>query len=222
MKRILRSLVRHIVGYCILFPVILVAIALQALIVAPLFKNRSTIPHLIYEACGKIFGIRFELNSASVPFCDARPTMFLSNHLSRIDFAGLYLFPDAAVMMNAMFFRMPILGPVIRVFAHSAGFIGTEQSQENKHSDQDQLSRAMENHRDIFVFPEGIQTDGRRLLRYSRGAAEIFYDGELKSKYTSLRSAQVQPVVFRVKTIEGEDGIAEPISWIQEQQRVSA
>lgn len=160
-----------------------------------------------------IFGIRFDLNPLSAPFCDDRPTMFLSNHLSRVDFAGLHLFPDAAVMMNAMFFRMPVLGPVIRVFAQSTGIIGTEQSQENKASDQDQLGLAMQNRRNIFVFPEGIQTDGRRLLRYSKGAGEIFYNAELVSKYPALKSALVQPAVFRVKTIEGEDVIDEPGKW---------
>ena len=213
MKSLAISLLRHLVGYGLLVPLILLLIALQALIFGPLLRNRSTLPHLIYRACAAIFGVRFVLNPASAPFSRDRPTMFLSNHLSRLDFAGLHRFPDAALLMNAMFFRMPVFGPIIRIFAASAGIVGTEQTQTGKRRDQEQLAQAVAQGRDIFVFAEGIQTDGRRVLRYSQGAAEIFYDPALLSRYPALATAQVQPVVYRVRQIEGQDMLTNPDLW---------
>jgi 1-acyl-sn-glycerol-3-phosphate acyltransferase len=115
--------------------------------------------------------------------------------------------------MNAMYFRMPVLGPVIKAFAASAGLVGTEQTQQSKRQDQENLVMAVSAGRNIFVFPEGIQTDGRRLLRYSKGAAEIFYDADLLARHPARRTARLQPVVLRVKTIEGEDVIDTPQKW---------
>ncbi|MEO8241619.1 MAG: 1-acyl-sn-glycerol-3-phosphate acyltransferase [bacterium] len=212
MLRLTRSILRHLVGYGVVFPLILLGIALQALIAGPLFGNRRTIPNLIFRACALVFAVRFTLSPTSAPFA-AGPTLFLSNHLSRLDFAGLPLFHDAAVMMNAMFFRMPVLGPIIRLFAHSAGIIATEQRQHGKARDQQQLAEAMDHGRNLFIFAEGIQTDGLRLLRYSPGAAEIFYDPALRARFPALQTARLQPVVLRVKTIEGVGVLHDPAKW---------
>ncbi len=160
-----------------------------------------------------VFGVRFALNPQSAPISPDNPTMFVSNHLSRFDFVGLRLFPDAAVMMNARILQMPVMGLIIKVFADSAGLIATEQSKEAKHRDHDRLGQAVQEGRNIFVFPEGIQTDGRRVLRYSMGSAEIFYEDALLAKFPALQTAQLQPVVMRVKTIEGEDVIDQPAKW---------
>lgn len=212
MIRLLRAALRHILGYGLVVPAILALVALQALIFGPL-GNRTTLPHLIYRLAGAIFGVRYVLNSASAPFARDAPTLFLSNHLSRLDFAGLHLFPDAALLMNAMFFRMPAFGPIIRLFAHSAGIIGTEQTQVGKRRDQLALAQAVDQGRNLFVYAEGIQTDGRRVLRYSQGAAEILYDPALLAAHPALTRVQVQPVVYRVRAIEGEEMLEEPQKW---------
>ena len=213
MTTVLLSILRHVVGYLVVFPAFLVAIALQALIAGPLLQDRQTIPRWMFRTCGRIFGVRYRLNPASAPFATDRPTLFLSNHLSRLDFAGLHLFPDAALLMNAMFFRMPVFGPVIRLFAHSAGIIGTEQTAAGKRQDQQALAQAVDQGRNIFVFAEGIQTDGRRLLRYSHGAAEILYDASLLADHPLLRRVQVQPVIYRVRDIDGEEMLLSPEKW---------
>ena len=213
MTRYIRAVFRHIIGYCIVFPAILGAIAVQALIFKPLFKNQTTVPHLIYRACGLIFGVRFTLNPDSAPFSTDNPTMFVSNHLSRLDFVVLPLFPEAAVMMNAKIHDMPLWGPIVKVFTKSSGFVATEQNHEGKQGDKTQLGQAAQEGRNIFVFPEGIQTDGRRVLRYSMGSAEIFYDPDLIANYPALGTTQLQPVVLRVKTIEGEDVLHQPAKW---------
>ncbi len=213
MKPLALSLFRHIIGYGLVVPLILLAIALQALIFGPLLRNQTTLPHFIYRLCGAIFGVRFQLNPASTPFSPDRPTLFLSNHLSRLDFAGLHLFPDAALMMNAMFFKMPVFGPIIRLFAASAGLIGTEQTQAGKRRDQQAMASALSQGRALFVYAEGIQTDGRRVLRYSQGAAEILYDPALLTQFPALTRAVVQPVIYRVRAIEGEEMLNTPEKW---------
>jgi len=213
MRRVFRSLLRHIFGYFVFLPTFIVAIALQALLGNPVFRNQTTIPHLIYKACGRFFGVRFELNPNSAPISDDKITMFVANHLARFDFVGLHLFPNVAVMMDAKILKIPVWGTIIKVFANSSGFVATEQSKERKQGDHDQLGRAAQDGRIIFVFPEGIQSDGRRVLRYSVGSAEIFYDADLIAKYPVLRTAQLQPVVLRVKTIDSEYVMDQPSKW---------
>lgn len=212
MIRLLRAALRHVLGYGLVVPAILGQIAAQAMVFGPM-GNRTTLPRLIYRLAGAIFSVRFVLNPASTPFSADRPTLFLSNHLSRLDFAGLHLFPDVAILMNAMFFRMPVFGPVIRLFARSAGLIGTEQTQAGKRRDQLALAQAVDQGRNLFVFAEGIQTDGRRVLRYSQGAAEILYDPTLLAAFPALSRVQVQPVVYRVRAIEGEEMLQAPEKW---------
>ncbi len=213
MRRIIRSVLRHIVGYLFLLPAILVAIALQVLIANPVFKNQTAIPHLIYRACGRIFGVRFSLNPDGEPFSDDKPTMFALNHLSRLDFAALHLFPHAAVMMNARVYQIPVFGAIVRLFTEASGFVATEQTKEGKERDLVRLGEAVADGRNIVIFPEGIQTDGRRVLRYSMGSAEVFYDVDLIARYPALQEAQLQPVVLRVRTIEGEHVIDQPEKW---------
>jgi 1-acyl-sn-glycerol-3-phosphate acyltransferase len=213
MKPLLISAARHVIGYGLVLPLILLAIAVQVLVFGPLLQNRRTLPHLIFRLCALPFGVHFRLNPASAPFATDRTTLFLSNHLSRLDFAGLYLFPDAALMMNAMFFRMAVLGPVIRAFAASAGIVGTEQTLAGKARDLEHLAQATDQGRHIFIYAEGIQTDGRRLLRYSPGAAELFYDPVLLARHPALAKAQVQPVIYRVHSINGTDVLTTPDAW---------
>ncbi len=213
MKRSIRTLTRHVTGYLILLPVVLSAIALQAIIVYPIFKNQTAVPRLIYRACGLVFGIRFAINPQSAPLSTDTPTMFVSNHLARFDFVGLHLFPNAAVMMSARILQMPVWGPIVRAFAASSGFIATEQTPEGKQRDHDRLGQAVDAGRNIVVFPEGIQTDGRRVLRYSQGSAEIFYNPDLLARFPALQSARLQPVVLRLKTIDGLDVLDQPEKW---------
>lgn len=213
MKPLLTPSLRHVTGYGLVLPLILLAIALQVLVFGPLLRNRRSLPRLIFRLCALPFGVRFELNPASAPFATDRTTLFLSNHLSRLDFAGLHLFPDAALLMNAMFFRMAVFGPIIRAFAASARIVGTEQTLSGKARDLDLLAQATDQGRHIFIYAEGIQTDGRRLLRYSPGAAELFYDPTLLAKHPALATGQVQPVVYRVKTINGTDVLTTPQAW---------
>ena len=212
MTAYLISLVRHLVGYLILLPLIIVATMIQALIVVPLTGNRKTVPHLIYRLAAFIFAIRFQMNPDSAKL-SGEPTMFVANHLSRADFMVLPLFPDAAVMMNAAFFRMPLIGPIVHLFASSAGIVGTLQSQDQKGHDLERFSKALNSGRSIFLFPEGVQTDARRVLRYSKGSAELFYDPTYSAMNQSLSTTQVQPVVLRVKKVAGKDVLNHPEKW---------
>ncbi|MFT7523344.1 MAG: hypothetical protein ACI92A_001203, partial [Candidatus Paceibacteria bacterium] len=86
-------------------------------------------------------------------------------------------------------------------------------SKGRKTVDHEQLGRSAQDGCDIFVFPEGIQSDGRRVLRYSAGSCEVFYDADLLAKYPVLRTAYVQPVVFRVKEIDGEYVMDQAAKW---------
>lgn len=213
MNRYAYSLLRHVFGYLVLLPAILLAIGIQALIGKPVFGNQTVIPHLIYKACGLLFGVRFEINPEGVPITDSGNTMFVLNHLARFDFVALHLFPRAAVMMNARIHQMPIWGPIVKVFTSSSGFIATEQNSEGKGRDHTQLGAAVQDGQNIVVFPEGIQTDGLRVLRYSAGSTEIFYDADLIAQYPALKTAQVQPVILRVKSIDGQDVLDQPEKW---------
>lgn len=213
MYRLLVAIARHAIGYGLVFPAILLAIAVQVLIAGPVFGSRHRIQRLIFRTCGWLFGVRYEVNPDSAPLATEGATLFMANHLSRLDFAGLYLFPPSAILMNAMYFRMPVLGPVIKAFAGSVGMVGTEQTQESKPRDLESLAGAVSAGLKIFVFPEGIQTDGRRVLRYSQGTAEMLYDAALLARHPALRNVRLQPVVLRVKTVEGENVLDTPQKW---------
>ncbi|MEW9922175.1 lysophospholipid acyltransferase family protein [Marimonas sp. MJW-29] len=213
MSRLFRSVLRHILGVLVFLPLLVGAIVVQAVLGNGVFRNQTAIPGLIYRACGWFLGVHFSLNPISAPVSEGNVTMFVANHLARYDFVGLHLFPNAVVMVNARVFEMPVWGSVIKIFASSSGFIPTRQSKDGKHMELDQLAQAAQEGRNAFVFPEGIQSDGRRVLRYSEGSAEIFYDKELLAKYPALRTAQLQPVVLRVKTIDGENVMDQPSKW---------
>ena len=81
MNRLLVAFGRHVVGYGIVFPVILLAVAAQILIAGPVFGSRSRIPVLIFRTCGRVFGVRFALNRDSAPFAERGATLFMANHL---------------------------------------------------------------------------------------------------------------------------------------------
>ncbi len=213
MRRLFHSLLWHVIGVLVFLPAFIGAIVLQVLLGNAVFRNQTTIPHLIYKACGWYFGVHFTFNPDSAPVSDDKVTMFVANHLARYDFVGLRLFPNAVVMVNARVFRMPVWGSIIKLFAISSGFIATAQNKDGKQEELDQLGRAAQEGRNAVVFPEGIQSDGRRVLRYSAGSAEIFYDTELMARYPALQTAQLQPVVLRVKTIGGKDVMDQPAKW---------
>jgi len=213
MRRFFRSLFRHVFGYLVFLPTFVILIIFQALVVKPIFKNQTTIPYLIYRSCGRFFGIRFEFNKNCAPVADDKITLFTANHLARFDFIMLDMFPNSAVMMDAKILKIPVWGTIIKLFTSSSGFVATQQNTAHKVGDLTQLGHAAQEGRNIFVFPEGIQSDGRRVLRFSQGSAEIFYDADLLAKYPALQTAQLQPVVLRVKTIDGEYMLDQPAKW---------
>ncbi len=207
------GLTRHVIGYGVLLPMIVIGIVAQALVAGPLFGNRSLIPKLVFRAIAGLFGIRFLLDPGCSPIAPGVLTMFAFNHLARIDFACLYLLPDSALLMNALFFRMPVFGPVLKLFADSAGFVGTDQTLAGKAGDQAALATQIQKGRNVVLFPEGMQTDGKRVLRYSSGAADILYDPAMVAAFPALRQVRLQPVVLRVARIEGQDVRGQPEKW---------
>ena len=213
MVRMILGLLRHVIGYGVLLPLIVIGIVVQALVASPVFGNRSLIPKLMYRAIGRLFGIRFVLDPASSAVAPGGPTLFVLNHLARIDFTCLYLLPDAALVMNALFFHMPVFGPVLKLFADSAGFIGTDQTLAGKAGDQAALAAQFQLGRNVVLFAEGMQTDGKRVLRYSAGAAEILYDPAMIAGFPALRGVRLHPVVLRVRRIEGQDLRGQPEKW---------
>lgn len=179
-------------------------------------EKRSTfLRDRFIKAAAQVMDTKIEYSADSVPVTD-QVAIFPMKHLGRMDARMVPEFPQADFMMTAHFFKMPVLGPLIKAGADASGFIATTQTQENKKQDLGNVISRLNDGISVSLFPAGVCT-GVEMCEWSKGSLEPLFGAageDTKGNEIKLeRDVVVQPVALRVKEINGENVLNSPEKW---------
>lgn len=160
----------------------LLALVIWAGFIAPLqlaalglrLKAAHQIPRLFHRGVLWIFGISVEIDG---DMRQARPTLFVGNHISYLD-----IFVLGAVIEGSFVAKADVAGwPVAGFFAKLQRTIFIQRERRTNASEQrDMLQRRLEEGVNVILFPEGTSFDGARVLPFKSAlfsAAEREVDG---------------------------------------------
>ncbi len=189
--------------------------------------EKSEIIRGAFKRIDKFFNLNVEV--AGVPLRTEGTTWFMPNHLSSADFVAFSSLLDASIVMKGDFFKLPLIGS----FCKAAGVIGTRQNSENKGHDMAKFINTFNGGRSVLMFPEGTMTDGKQVLQFSAGLLSLLFgeagqetkfagkDAEGKAIFAPVgekvhlqREVLVQPVVVRVREVNGRNVEGKPEQWV--------
>ena len=121
-------------------------------------------------------GVRLALSLSGVKvrllgntrFQGALPAIFLSNHVSNIEPAVLFMvLPRIAVILKKELGRIPLLGYVMRL----GGFIYVDRKDRDSRRKalEDSISTLKKENVSLLIFPEGTRSSDGKLLPFSPG-----------------------------------------------------
>ncbi|MFP4312809.1 MAG: 1-acyl-sn-glycerol-3-phosphate acyltransferase [Alphaproteobacteria bacterium] len=161
--------------------------------------------------------IKVEFNEKSAPLMEHN-AIFGIKHVARADAFVVPHMPNSDFMMTDHFFKTPVVGPILKIAAESAGFIPTSQTQDNKKRDLGIVIGRLNRGINPSLFPEGT-CPGAEMLEWSKGTLEPLF-GEAgidkNGKEVFLDNPDTvafQPIALRVKSIDGEDVLHAPEKW---------
>jgi 1-acyl-sn-glycerol-3-phosphate acyltransferase len=148
------------------------------------------IPRLYHGMCRRIFGVRVAVSGR---LSDARPTLFVSNHVSYLDIMVLGSLVGGSFVAKAEIAGWPVFGWLAKL--QRSVFVDRQRAST---ASQGGLIRKRLNAGDsLILFPEGTSGDGNRILRFKSallGAADLVIDG---------RPLAVQPVSVVYAALDG-------------------
>ncbi|MGH9452985.1 MAG: lysophospholipid acyltransferase family protein [Terriglobia bacterium] len=112
-------------------------------------------------------GVRMEVTSKEkIPAGQA--LVFMANHQSNADPPAIFVnLPPVLVMTKKEFFRVPVLGPAVRL----RGFVPVDrQNRERAVEAVEEAVRSLRSGNSFLVFPEGTRSPDGRLQRFKKGA----------------------------------------------------
>jgi 1-acyl-sn-glycerol-3-phosphate acyltransferase len=178
-------------GRLILYAALTVAtmpVQALALVASPSLAVR--IPQAYHRLCRRIFGMHVAVSGR---FSDARPTLFVSNHVSYLDIMVLGSLIGGSFVAKAEIAGWPLFGWLARL--QRTVFVDRQRAST---AIQGELIRQRLSAGDnLILFPEGTSGDGNRTLRFKSallGGADLAIDG---------RSLAVQPVSVVYTRLDG-------------------
>ena len=177
----------RIVGYCavtlLLLPVQITAVLLDR----PL---AVVLPKFYHRLCCRILGFTVEVTGTPSA---ARPTMFISNHVSYIDITVLGSLVTASFVAKAEISKWPLFGLLARL--QRTVFIERIGSKAARH--RDEISERLDRRDNLILFPEGTSDDGNGVLPFK---SALFGVAE---RDAAERSLTLQPVSIAYTRLDG-------------------
>jgi len=152
-------------------------------------KSYTRLPHVFHAGVCKILGIRV---TTSGEMSTARPTMYLSNHVSYIDVFVLGQIP-AYFIAKAEVANWPILGTMAQ-FQNTLFF---ERKAGRAREQLETLQKHLQQNNSLTLFPEGTSTNGTHVEPFKPTLIEA-------ANLPSGKRVAIQPVTVTYTHYNGE------------------
>jgi 1-acyl-sn-glycerol-3-phosphate acyltransferase len=150
----------------------------------------SRLPLAYHRGCCRILGVEVRTHGAR---SEARPTLFVSNHVSYLDIPVLASLFPASFVAKADVAAWPLFGILARL--QRTVFVDRRGSKIVEH--RDQIVRRLEAGHDLILFPEGTSDDGNTVLPFKSALFSVAQH-EIGGK-----ALTVQPVSIAYTRIDG-------------------
>ncbi|MBM3525743.1 MAG: 1-acyl-sn-glycerol-3-phosphate acyltransferase, partial [Alphaproteobacteria bacterium] len=129
---------------------------IQAVLVWLDWRWADRLPHWYHRQCCRIFG--FDVVTRGTP-STARPTLFVSNHVSYLDITVFSALIEVSFVAKREVAAWPFFGWLARL--QRTVFVGRERR--NVQGERDEIGAALERGRSLMLFPEATSFDGSRV-----------------------------------------------------------
>lgn len=193
----------------------------QILIAGPLFKDRDTLPNLLYRGMTKVLGINIEYSGGAIE--KNRPMIYYANHQSYLDPIVTGNFLKGAIVAMEEISHWPVIGGIGR--ALGLIYVKRDKHGEFMPNDHAREAKALNSGRNIVVFPEAGTTDGSNVKKFKNGILTIMFNNT--SNVPMNRDVRVQPFAINVKRVNGEavngnQSLRDKFAWYGEERSTLA
>lgn len=191
-------------------PLVLGAVAAQALVAGPVFKNYSTLPNLVIRMARRITGLKVVFNESAAPVVQGRPTWFVANHISTSDPFVLGDRLDGTFAGKGELLKSPVVAPIAR----AVKYIGLRRSKEFNPQSRGKIIRNFNEGSNLIMFPEATTTDGSSVKMFHAGLiTALFGEKGVDEKGNEVKLEKdvvVQPLAIRVVDVDGQTAMNDP------------
>jgi lyso-ornithine lipid O-acyltransferase len=203
-----RATLRAAVGIAAFVPVLALT-AFQGFVVSKVSRN-TAIPTLIYKGLGKLLGVKTQFNKASAPIEKTKPTWFVANHQSIIDFVVLGSTLDATFAGKGDILKWPVIAQMAR----AVKYIGLRRSREFNPQSRAKIIKNFNEGHNTIMFPEGTTTPTNKMAMFHAGLITLLFGEKGQDKegkeVTLDKDVVLQPVAIKVLTVNGQDAVGKP------------
>jgi 1-acyl-sn-glycerol-3-phosphate acyltransferase len=186
----LSSPVRSLVRLSAYLTLTVALLPIQAIAVLTGTRLSKITPILYHRLCAKIFGFQIRTHGCASL---ARPTLFVSNHVSYMDITVLGSLLDASFIAKAEVSKWPLFGLLAKldrtVFVQRRSPRAAEQ--------RDEISGRLSDGDSLILFPEGTSADGLHVLPFK---SALFSVAEHRGP---LEPLALQPVSISYSHLDG-------------------
>lgn len=177
------SVVRAVARLFVYLGVTVPLMPVQALFLAIDSRFAKRLPKAYHALCCRLLGIHIDVRGE---VSDARPTLFVSNHLSYLDIPVL----SAAVETSFIAKREVASWPLFGWLAKLQRTVFVDRRAAGVHNERDDVARHLARGHNLVLFAEGTSSDGTRLKPFKSALLSV------AQQEIDGRSVVVQPVTI--------------------------
>jgi lyso-ornithine lipid O-acyltransferase len=162
----------------------------QAFFVACASRNAGRLPVFYHRNCARILGFDIKVTGAPT---QARPTLYVSNHISYLDITVLGALTELSFIAKSEVARWPLFGWLAKL--QRTVFVARRQASVGK--ERDAIAARLDAGGALVLFPEGTTGDGNRICRFK---SALFAVAERPDGATPV---VVQPVTIAWTRLDG-------------------
>lgn len=172
------------------FTVTLPMMPVQALLLATRSPLARRLPHLYHRLICRVIGIELDIRGTISP---ARPTLFVSNHVSYLDIEAL----SAAVPTSFVAKREVATWPLFGWLSKLQRTVFIERRSNGISQERDGLAQRLEEGDNLVLFAEGTSGDGNRVKPFKSALLSV------AEQPVRGRPLMVQPVSVAYTRLDG-------------------
>ena len=149
------------------------------------------LPMIWYRIVCRIFAIRIHIHGTPV---QTRPVMYVSNHISYLDIPVIGTVIRGCFIAKSEVANWPLFG----FLSKCAQTIYVKRNARDALQDNQKISEAIMNNKNIIIFPEGTSSTGENVLKFkSTLFSVIFLDPDVRQRIL------IQPFTVKIEKING-------------------
>jgi hypothetical protein len=189
-------------------PLIYDALMLQNTILGPLFGNRTAAINFAGKIVRRMTGMKIVFNTASAPPVIGKQVWYVGNHITGAD-----IIPTVEGLKGTPVGRRDHKGSwLVQKLLQYTNFIGVRQKAAHNDDARGQIIENFNRGYNAVIFPEAKVNKGNDLYMFHAGLFTVLFGEKGLNKKNQPVSLQkevvVQPVVFRVKEVNGKDALS--------------